>query len=68
MIFGVHICRFKAMCRVQEVLLNPSYSFELSSLNEFYRGKLVSSIIVNISYLLALTLSEPLFIKIKIEN
>ena len=31
--------------------------FELSSLNELYRGKLVSTIIVNIPYLLALTLS-----------
>ena len=45
------------MCSVQEWFLNPCYSFELSPLNELYRGKLVSSIIVNIPYLLALTLS-----------
>ena len=45
------------MCRVQEWLLNPCCSFELSPLNEHYRGKLESSIIVNIPYLLAFTLS-----------
>ena len=45
------------MCHMQEWLLNSCYSFELSPLNELYRGKLVSSIIVNIPYLLASTLS-----------
>ena len=38
------------MCRVQEWLLNHYYSFELSPLNELYRGKLVSSIVANIPY------------------
>ena len=33
---------------VQEWLLNPCYSYALPPLNELYRGKLVSSIIVNI--------------------
>ena len=36
----------------------PCYTFELSSLNKLYRGKLnVSSIIIIIPYLLAVTLS-----------
>ena len=57
MIFGIHICLVKMMCHVQEWLLNPCYSFELSPLNELYSEKLVNSIIVNIPYLLALTFS-----------
>ena len=35
----------------------PCYPFELSPLNELYKGKLVSTIIVIIPYLLAVTLS-----------
>ena len=58
MIFGIHnIYRVKMICHKQEWLLTPCYPIWLSHLNELYRGKLVSSIIVNIPYLLALTLS-----------
>ena len=45
------------MCRMQEWLLTPFYPFGLSPLNELYRGKLAISKIVNIPYLLELTLS-----------
>ena len=44
------------MCRMQEWLLTPCYLLGVSPLNELYRGKFVSPIIVNIPYLLALTL------------
>ena len=44
------------MCRMQEWLLTPCYPIGLSPLNELYRGKRVESIVVNIPYLLALTL------------
>ena len=45
------------MSCMQEWLLMPWYPFGLSPLNVLYRGKLVSSIIVNIPYLLELTVS-----------
>ena len=45
------------MCQMQEWSLTHCYPFGLSPFNELYRGKLVSSIIANIPYLLALTLS-----------
>ena len=35
----------------------PCYHFELSSFNELYKGTLMSSIIIIIPYLLAVTLS-----------
>ena len=57
MIIGIHICQVKTMCRMQELMLTLSYPFGLSPLNKLYRGKFVSSIIVNIPYLLDLTLS-----------
>ena len=56
-IFGIQLCQFMTMCPMQEWLLTPCYAFGLSPLNELHRGKLVSSIIVNIPYLLASTLS-----------
>ena len=39
------------------MVAHPLLPFCVISLNELYRGKLVSSIIVNIQYLLTLTLS-----------
>ena len=57
MMFEIHICQVKTMCHIQECLLTPCYPFGLSPLNEPYRGKLVSSIIVASPYLLALTVS-----------
>ena len=46
---------------MQEWLLTPCYPFGLSPLNELYRGKLVHSTILNIPYLLVLTLSIILY-------
>ena len=54
MIFGIHIYQVKTVLPIE---LSPLLLIELSPLNELYRGKLVNSIIVNIPYLLALTLS-----------
>ena len=53
----IHVCQVKTMCCMQEWLLTPCYPFGLSTFNELYRGKLVSSIIVNIPNLLAFKLS-----------
>ena len=57
MIFGIHICQVKTICHMQKWLLTPCYTIVLYPLNELFRGKLVSSLIANIPYVLALTLS-----------
>ena len=44
MIFGIHVYKVKIVCRVQEWLLSLAGNFELSPLNELYRGKLVHTI------------------------
>ena len=44
MIFSIHVYQVKTVCRMQEWLLSVAAPFELFSLNELYRGKLVRSI------------------------
>ena len=40
MIFGIHVYQVKNVCRVQEWLVAlPCWPFELSPMNELYRGK-----------------------------
>ena len=45
MIFGIHIYLTKSVCHMQEWLLS-FLTFELSPLNEFYRGKRVRFIML----------------------